>query len=249
MLKENLGRAVKFERKSSAIDLVTEFDHRAEEFIIETIRDHYPAHGILTEERPPQQTSATHKWIIDPLDGTINYSKGYPLFGVSIALEVDGKVMLGVVYIPMLEEWFIAERGQGVTRNGKPIRVSETDQLIDSLLATGFPYKMEGLRRNLAYFASFAQRARGIRRDGVAALDLCYVAMGRFDGFWEPALNPWDVAAGALIIEEAGGTLTGFDGEPLSIYGDTIVASNGKIHEVMIEVIRSTPSPQRSEGS
>ncbi|MDP3017736.1 MAG: inositol monophosphatase family protein, partial [Deltaproteobacteria bacterium] len=179
------------------------------------------------------------RWIIDPLDGTINYYRGFPFFSVSIGLEEDGEVILGVVYIPVLDELFVAQKGEGAFLNGKRISVSQTDQLKRSFLATGFPYDVqERPEYYLRYFHQFIRQTFAIRRPGSAAIDLCYVAAGRFDGFWELKLHPWDVAAGILLITEAGGKATGFKGQPLSIYAEETLASNGLIHEQMLQAIQ-----------
>lgn len=238
LLREEFGTAHQFSLKSSRSDLVTEFDHRSEEMIIEVIREHFPDHEILAEESPPCETQSEYRWIIDPLDGTTNYAHGFPLFAVSIAVEQrGGELLVGVVYSPVLDELFFAQAGKGATLNGKPIKVSRTDHLNSSMIATGFPYNLDRIEANLIHFGKFAHRAQAIRRAGAAALDLCYVACGRFDGFWELDLKPWDVAAGALIIREAEGRVSDFSGENCDVYGEEILASNGKIHREMIRVL------------
>ena len=224
--------------KKGPIDLVTEMDLEAERIIISRIRESFPDHQILAEEKGASQGSEDFRWIIDPLDGTTNYAHGYRFFSVSIALEVGGQIVLGVVYDPVTEELFSARHGEGAWLNDQSIGVSGTEDLIDSMLCTGFSYDQQAMRRNLQLFSRIILESRAVRRDGSAALDLCYLACGRFDGFWELSLHPWDVAAGKLIAEEAGGRITSFDGSPCSIYDAEILASNGRIHGAMIELLR-----------
>lgn len=223
------------------INLVTEVDKRCETRIIEIIRGVFPEHNILTEETPMAETGSPFKWIVDPLDGTTNYAHGYPIFSVSIALEREGEVLLGVVFDPTRGEQFIARKGEGAFLNGKRIVVSETESLNRALLSTGFPYDLrESRENNVDHFNRFIFAAQAVRRDGSAALDLCYVAAGRFDGFWELKLHPWDVAAGTLMVEEAGGRVTDFSGNPASIYHRQILASNGRIHDEMLRILQTT---------
>lgn len=237
LLKENLGRAGKIEYKG-AVNIVTEMDKRAEALILEEIKRNFPGHGILTEESEEQVSSSGLKWIIDPLDGTTNYAHGFPFFCVSIAFEKDGEVVLGVIYDPMLDELFVAEKGKGAYLNGKSIHVSSVDSMDKSLLATGFPYDLRSSRlNNLDFFSTFSLKAQAIRRAGSAALDLSYIASGRFDGYWELKLRPWDVAAGALLVLEAGGTYTDFNGNPASIYGKECLATNGLIEKEMLGIL------------
>ena len=213
-------------------------DHRAEAAVIEILETAFPDHGILTEESKGREGSGSYRWILDPLDGTTNYAHGYPFFCVSLALEKDGQILWGIIYDPLREELFAAEAGRGATVNGKALQVSATRHIQQSFLCTGFPYDMrESSEDNLRYFSRFAKTVQAIRRDGSAALDLCYVAMGRFDGFWEMKLNPWDVAAGSLIVTEAGGRVTDFSGDHFSIHGQEILASNGLIHDEMLRVL------------
>lgn len=224
------------------IDLVTEADIAAEELIIDRIRSHYPLHGILAEESGEavqQGTSRSEwKWIIDPLDGTTNYAHGYPCFCVSIAVEHAGSLEIGVVYDPMRDEMFAAERGQGATLNERRIRVSNVEGLNNAMMCTGFPYDVRTRPDFARDFTNFTLHAQAVRRDGSAALDLAYIACGRFDGFWEDGLNPWDVAAGAILISEAGGRITNYENEPLNIYTKKVVASNGRVHEAMLRLLR-----------
>lgn len=237
IIAEKYGRGVQIHNKGT-IDLVTEADLAAEKIIIECISSYYPRHAILAEESGKSAHDNEYKWLIDPLDGTTNFAHSYPCFCVSIALEHKGVLKIGVVYDPLRDELFAAEHGEGATLNNKKIRVSETDTIERSLLCTGFPYNIR--ERGAAYvepFINFLMKAQAVRRDGSAALDLAYVACGRFDGFWEGGLNPWDMAAGILLIEEAGGRVSSFNGSQYDIYNPPIVASNGLIHDVMIGVL------------
>ena len=229
----------------SLINLVTDADHAAEQYVIDSIRSRFPTHRFLAEERGQiEESFSPYRWIIDPLDGTTNFAHGYPAFCVSVGLELQGRCVLGVVYDPSRDELFTAITGYGAQLNGYPIHVSTTSSLDGSLLVTGFAYDIrETPRNNLDHFAKFAVKAQGIRRTGSAALDLCYVATGRFDGFWEVTLSPWDMAAGSVIVEEAGGCLTNFRGNALSIYGHELVASNGQIHQAMLKVLNEEASP------
>jgi myo-inositol-1(or 4)-monophosphatase len=239
LLVQRLGTA-KITSKGD-INLVTEADIAAENLIIERIRSHYPQHGILAEESGEAiMVGGKHsewKWIIDPLDGTTNYAHSYPCFCVSIALEHNGELMLGVVCDPMRDEMFAAERGQGATLNDRKIRVSSVEELSGSMLCTGFPYNVRERPDFAREFTKFTMEAQAVRRDGSAALDLAYVACGRFDGFWEDGLNAWDIAAGALLISEARGRITNFKDEPLDIYNEQVLATNGLIHEPMMRVL------------
>lgn len=225
----------------SAINPVTEVDVLCEKEIIGRIKRRFPDHSILAEESGATQglASSANKWIVDPLDGTVNYAHGFPCYCVSIALECDGKVVLGVIYNPCMDELFVAEKGKGATLNSNPISVSAIGSLKESLLATGFAYDIkESKNDNLNHFANFLKQCQAVRRPGSAAMDLCYTAMGRFEGFWELKLHPWDVAAGALIVREAGGQITRFDGSPSSIYDREILASNGLVHQAMVGVLQ-----------
>jgi myo-inositol-1(or 4)-monophosphatase len=223
------------------INLVTEADIAAENLIIERIRSYYPQHGILAEESGEATLvggkKSEWKWIIDPLDGTTNYAHGYPCFCVSIALECAGQLEIGVVYDPMRDEMFAAERGNGATLNDRKIRVSSVDELSGAMLCTGFPYNVRERPDFARDFTNFTMNAQAVRRDGSAALDLAYVACGRFDGFWEDGLSPWDIAAGALLIFEARGKVTNFNDRPLDIYNEQVLASNGLIHEAMMKIL------------
>jgi len=226
--------------KKGDINLVTEADLASEALIVEKIKSYYPRHSILAEEAGNAVIIGgenTWKWIIDPLDGTTNYAHGYPCFCVTIALEHEGEIVVGVTYDPTRNELFAAERGKGATLNGKPTRVSATDKLGDSLIVTGFPYDFKQKDNFARHLTDFLLSSRGVRRDGSAAIDMAYVACGRFDGFWEEGLNAWDVAAGVLMIEEAGGIVSYYDGSKFSIYSPPICASNGHIHQQMLSVL------------
>ena len=221
------------------VNLVTEADRLSENAIIQIIQKNFPEHNILTEESKGYEKKSDYKWIIDPLDGTTNYAHGFPVYCISIALEKEGEIILGVVYNPVLKELFVAEKNKGAFLNDKRIYISKTRDLSKSLLATGFPYDIrESKVNNLGHFKNFALTSQAIRRAGSAALDLCYLAKGIFDGFWELKLSPWDTAAGILIVKEAGGKVTNFSGEKFSIYAKDILATNGKIHNQMIQVLK-----------
>lgn len=237
MLKDNIDRSSEIFYKGT-VDLVTNFDTQAQRMIFDHLSSRFPDHDYLAEEGLSQNKGAEFRWIIDPLDGTTNYAHSFPVFTVSIALENKGEVILGLVYDPMREEMFSAVKGEGALLNKKGIKVSNVDDLDKSLLATGFPYDIRTSEvNNIAHFNNFLTRAQGIRRCGSAAMDLCYVACGRFDGFWELKLSPWDMAAGALIVREAGGQISDFRNEEFSIFGSEILASNGLIHHKMVNVL------------
>jgi myo-inositol-1(or 4)-monophosphatase len=215
------------------VDLVTEIDEEAERMIREELLGTFPSHGMLAEEGGELAGEEDARWIVDPLDGTTNYAHGLPIFCVSVALERAGEVVPGVVHDPMHEETFVAEQGRGATLNGEPIRVSDTDELIQALIATGFPYDRAEMPEALELFGRLAATTRGMRRLGSAALDLCYVASGRLDGYYERGIWPWDLAAGSVILQEAGGQLTNYRCGVLDLDGREIVASNGRMHSAM----------------
>lgn len=219
-------------------NLVTEVDIASEKLIVEHLLSRFPGHGILAEEGDYPAGDGQHTWIIDPLDGTTNYAHGYPWFCVSIALTVGGKLVVGVIHNPMTDELFTAVAGVGAFRNGSRLSVSGRQPLASALLGTGFPYDCAtDPENNFDQFIRFQKAARGIRRAGAAALDLAYLAAGRLDGFWEVKLKPWDVAAGTLLVQEAGGRVTAFDGSTYDVYNHRILASNGLIHEEMIAML------------
>ena len=223
------------------IDLVTEADRGAEALLIARIEKAFPGHRIMAEETRGSVLAEEYTWIIDPLDGTTNYAHQYPVFCVSIALQRDGDVILGAICNPMMDELFVSERGKGAFLNGRGLSVSATADLSRSLLATGFPYDIRvNPDNNVNYFNAMAVKAQAIRRAGAAALDLAYVAAGRFDGFWELQLRPWDTAAGCLMVTEAGGKVTDLFGGPFNLYSPHLLATNGRIHGAMEEILRAT---------
>src|SRR5215218_5255517 len=225
-------------RFKSTIDLVTEADQAAEDLIADRLRALCPEHDLLCEEGSVGlSVGATYRWVVDPLDGTTNFAHGLPTFAVSIALEETGVSVLGVVYDPMREELFLARRGGGATLNGAPIRVSNIDRLIASILATGFSYDFERRAQQAEVWRDFLTRVQAIRQTGSAALNLCYIAAGRLDGYWERGISPWDVAAGAVIVTEAGGTVSDMRGGQFRSDGREILASNGNLHGKLLDVI------------
>ena len=238
-LKFSVGKVRSVEmKKGEERNLVSEIDRTSEQKIIGIIRQHYPGHAILAEESGASSTTSDYKWVIDPLDGTTNFLHGVPVFCVTIAIEHKGQVVAGVVYDPNLDELFTAERGSGAYCNGRRLKVSQASELINSLLVTGFPYDIAQNPDNAAgHFVNFLMEAQGIRRLGSAALDLSYVAAGRFDGFWEVNLHPWDMAAGLLFVQEAGGKTSDFRGGASSIYTRQVLATNGRIHEAMQTIL------------
>ena len=239
LLKSELSGSRRIAYKGSPTNLVTEMDSRVEELIVRRLTAAFPDDAVLGEERGASTGRSGRRWIIDPLDGTTNYAHGFPAFGVSIGLESAGRVELGVIYDPNLDEMFVAERGRGTTVNDHPLSVSATPTLDESLLATGFPYNIrEGGDNNLKEYAAFSVRARAVRRLGSAVLYLAWLACGRLDGYWELRLGPWDVAAGSLLVEEAGGRITDLTGGALDIDSPSLVASNGRIHGAILEVLR-----------
>lgn len=237
LLRERLGAVHQVRHKGPA-DLVTEMDRQAEDLIASTLQKIFPAYGLVGEEGGEQFVSDNPRWLVDPLDGTTNYARGYPFFAVSIALERDGEIEVGAVYNPVLDELFVAERGGGASLNGRPIQVSPTTRLGESLLASGFPCDAwTDEADNGSEWHRFLKRVLSLRADGAAALDMCHVAMGRIDGYWELELGPWDMAAGALIVREAGGTVTQINGDPFSPYRRSVLASNGHLHADMLAVL------------
>jgi myo-inositol-1(or 4)-monophosphatase len=238
-LKESVGKVKNIEvKKGEERNLVSEIDKGSEAKIIAMIKGHFPHHGILAEESGGSALTEEYRWIIDPLDGTTNFLHGVPIFSVTIAIERQGTVIAGVTYDPNLDELYTAEKGGGAYLNGGRLRVSRTNEMINSLFVTGFPYDVENNPDHPAeHFANFLTATQGLRRLGSAALDLAYVASGRFDGFWEVALNPWDMAAGVLFVNEAGGRATDFLGAPLDIYKKKVLATNGLVHQAALGVL------------
>ena len=240
-LKHNLGKVKEITVKNGQEkNLVTEIDKKSEELVVSIIRKHFPGHDILAEESGSEHgKQSEYRWIIDPLDGTTNFTHGLPIYCVSIGLERKGEVIAGVIYDPNLDELFSAEKGRGAFLNGRRLRVSQTPSLNQSLLVSGFPYNVSENPDNcLEHFVNFVIECQGVRRMGSAAIDLAYVAAGRYDGFWEVHLNAWDMAAGVILIREAGGKITGFDGDEINICGKKVVASNGIIHDDMIGLLK-----------
>lgn len=224
-----------------SVDLVTDVDRQVQQIIFDCLSDRFVDHDFLAEEDLSQDKGSPFRWIIDPLDGTTNFAHSYPVFCVSIALTLNGDTQVGVIYDPMRDELFSAVKGEGAFLNGKGIGVSAERELDKSLLATGFPYDLrESQVNNIDYFVKFVTRVQGIRRGGSAALDLCYVACGRFDGFWELKLQPWDVAAGGLIVLEAGGQVSDFQNGAFDVFARETLASNGHIHSQMVDILQGT---------
>lgn len=241
ILQEYFNGTYEVTSKDTLNNLVTEVDKKSETAIINVIREAFPDHFILSEEAGELKQDSHIKWIIDPIDGTVNYAHGIPICCVSIGVEQDGEMIMGAVYNPFMNELFFAQKGCGATLNDQQIRVSGKTDIASACLATGFPYKWEERPNNLLdVFERFIKQALPVRRLGSAAIDLCWVACGRFDGFWEHSLNAWDAAAGFLIVEEAGGKVTDFSGQPYSPYQPQILATNGRIHEDMLKVINET---------
>jgi myo-inositol-1(or 4)-monophosphatase len=237
-LSRFFNNPLKMSYKEGVNNLVTEADHASEAAILEVIRSKFPDHSILTEETGAIVQDSEYKWIIDPIDGTVNFAHGIPLCCISIAIEHNGEVIMGAVYNPNLKESFFAEKGKGATLNEKPIHVSQQTELFKSCLVTGFPYTYINSENGpLEVFGKLVRQGIAVRRFGSAAIDLCWVAAGRFDGFYEHKLEAWDSAAGALIVKEAGGTVTDFTGSDFSIYQHRTLATNGKIHDELLRVI------------
>ena len=243
--RAHFGQDVRIKKKGP-IDLVTQVDIEVETMFRAMISERYPDHSVLAEELGGDNRSTNipeYCWVFDPIDGTVNYAHGLPIFCASLALEIDGIAMVAAVYDPIREELFIAERGQGA-----PLQVSGAETILDSMLCTGFPYDVhQTVNEVVGLFGDFVAQARAVRRLGSAALDLCYVAAGRFDGFWEQRLQPWDMAAGALLIEEAGGRVTDMQGHPFSSRTRSIIASNSRVHDEMIEIILLWHSKKRRD--
>ncbi len=236
LLHHHFERHIGFELKGE-FDLVTEADHASERLVIEKLRQHFPTHSIVAEESGGHAgESAEYCWYIDPLDGTTNFAHGFPMYNVTMALEKAGEIIAGVIFDPEHDEMFTCERGGGALLNGMPIHVSHVARLEDSLVATGFPSRKRHQNVNVHFYYQLAMITHGVRRAGAAALDLAYVACGRLDGFWEFGLNPWDMAAGTLLVTEAGGTCSDMHGAPMRLRGPHLLADNGKVHSAMLEV-------------
>ncbi len=242
-LQHFFSREFTVAHKQGINDLVTEADHASEKAIIEVISSEFPGHFILSEESGEKITDSNIKWIIDPIDGTVNFANGIPICCVSIGVEKDGEMILGAVYNPLMKEFFIAEKGQGATLNDKKITVSSKAEVVSSCLVTGFPYTYLDMPHGpLQVFEGLIRRGIPVRRLGSAAIDLCWVAAGRFDGFYEHHLEAWDSSAGYLMVEEAGGKVTDFDGNDFSPYQPRILATNGKIHKELLDVVNGRKS-------
>jgi len=244
ILCEEFQKPLEIAYKGEA-DLVTQADKRSEAAIVRRLKEYFPEHAVAAEEGSGREIESEFRWHVDPLDGTTNFAHGYPVFSVSIALARGETLLAGVVFNPFYGELFAAARGEGATLNGKPMRVSRTPSLESSLLCTGFPVKKRGqAHANIEYYRDFTLKSHGVRRDGSAALDLACVAAGRFDAFWEFGLNKWDTAAGVLLVQEAGGRVSDFDGRPYTLGGPVILATNGLVHEevrgVALEISRRT---------
>lgn len=240
LMKSRMNTGFSIENKEGINNLVTEVDVACEKLIMDIIQTEFPDHFILSEETGEVKTDSEFKWIIDPIDGTVNFAHGIPICCVSIGLEKNGKVLMGAVYNPFLDEFFFAEKGKGATLNGTPIYVTQKNDVYASCLVTGFPYSyLDSENGPLEVFGRLIRKGVPVRRLGSAAIDLCWVAAGRFDGFYEHKLNAWDSAAGFLMVEEAGGKVTDFEGNPYSLYQPHIVATNGKIHDPLLDIINN----------
>jgi len=238
LIRDGFGESVQIEYKSNESNLVTEIDKSSEKMIIDFIKNKYPSHSIIAEEGGGVKNDSEYIWVVDPLDGTTNFAHGLPIFSVSIGLQKNNETIAGVVYDVMRNILYSAQLGGGAFANSEQIKVSSTDSLKHSLLVTGFPYNVaENPEGAFERFTALTKNARGIRRLGSAAIDFCYLASGVFDGFWEVYLHAWDICAGKLIAEEAGGLVTNFDGNAIDIYSKKILASNGKIHDQIINVM------------
>ncbi|MDP8257927.1 MAG: inositol monophosphatase family protein [Candidatus Aadella gelida] len=232
-----VGNIREIKHKGGINNIVTDADKASEKMIIDLITKEFPEHSILAEESGMSENKSGIKWIIDPIDGTTNFAHGFPVFCVSIGVAIDGEVAVGAVYDPTRKELFVGEKGKGATINGNPIRVSGCEKVNESLISTGFAYDKKKKEENFKNFKTMMNNAQAVRRPGSAAIDLCYVACGRFDGFWEMYLSPWDTAAGQLMVKETGGKVTGFGGDKFDIYDEQLLATNGLIHDEMIALL------------
>ncbi len=247
ILLAEFDRPVKISYKGE-VDIVTQADKRSEQAIVSRLRSHFPKHAIVAEEGGGRESESPFRWHVDPLDGTTNFAHGYPCFAVSLGLEDAGELIVGVIFQPVSGELFTAVKGEGAYLNQKKIAVSRIDKLATSLLATGFPSVKRAQNPNIHYYWDFTLRSHGVRRDGSAAMDLAAVACGRFEGFWEFGLKTWDAAAGVLLVREAGGTVTQFDGQPYRLGDRELMASNSLVHEEMKEVATSIAERAASKG-
>jgi myo-inositol-1(or 4)-monophosphatase len=238
ILREGFVRPKQISYKGE-VDLVTESDKRSEELVVARLRQHFPDHAIMAEEGGGTAAVAKYRWHVDPLDGTTNFAHGYPCFAVSIGLAEEGRPIAGAVFNPIYNELFAAARGEGAYLNGERIHVSSVEKLATSLVATGFPTHQRKKSANIDYYWQFTLKSHGVRRDGAAALDLCSVACGRFDAFWEFGLKSWDTAAGIVIVEEAGGRISNLEGQPYRLGGPSILATNGRIHAETLQLASS----------
>jgi len=233
LLSHFFERRVAFELKGD-FDLVTEADRASERLVVERLRSWFPSHGIVAEEGGGHDGASEYRWYVDPLDGTTNFAHGYPVFNITLALEQAGQMICGVIYDPVRNEMFTAERGGGAYLNNRRISVSKTATLADTLVATGFPSRKRHLNYNVHFYHQLAMSTHGVRRGGAAAIDLAYVACGRLDAFWEFTLNPWDMAAGLLLVEEAGGRTSDMRGDAVDVHAPHVVADNGHVHDELI---------------
>lgn len=246
IIRSYFGKNFTIEIKSDVKDLVTQADKESEKTIIDFINKKYPTHGILAEESGSQSNDADYLWVIDPLDGTSNFAHGLPIFSVSIGVQFKQEIVMGVIYDVMRDKLYSAEKGSGAFRDDVKISVSKNKKIEESFLVTGFPYNInENPEDAFEKFIAMTKASRAVRRLGSAAIDFCYVAEGVFDGFWEVFLNPWDICAGKLLVEEAGGLVTDFNGKPMDIFNKTILASNGVIHQEMISILRKNTMAHR----
>ena len=242
IIRDGYGKNFSIEFKTNDSNLVTEIDKKSEKAIINFINKEFPGHAIIAEESGKHETSSEYRWVVDPLDGTTNFAHGLPLFSVSIGVQKNGETIAGVVYDVMMDNLYQAELGSGAYLGDKKLKVSDKDKLSQSLLVTGFPYDLkENPRTIVQKFNDLLMSSRAVRRLGSAAIDFCYVAAGVFEGFWEVSLHPWDMCAGKLMVEEAGGIVTNFKNEPIDVFSPQMLATNGKIHDQILEVL------QRSE--
>jgi myo-inositol-1(or 4)-monophosphatase len=229
-------RKIGFELKGTH-DLVTEADRASEHLIVERLQQHFPSHAVVAEEGSALAGSSEYRWYVDPLDGTTNFAHGFPVYNVTLGLERAGELIAGVIYDPTRDELFIAEKGAGAFLNGERLHVTKTDRLENSLCATGFPSRKRHQNINVHFYYQFAMQTHGVRRAGAAAIDLAYVACGRLDFFWEFSLNPWDMAAGVLLVREAGGTCSGMKGEPFDLRGPNVLATNSALHQPVLDMM------------